>query len=270
MKRSLKNLVSLATAVAVTAISINLASATDLLEEEVQSTEVEFGTGWYIRGDIGTGIMNAEFESNIFSGSSEMGTPLTFGVAGGYQATDALRLEVGLNFFDDLGGTGRSGGNPCPTVPAVITGTCFTATDTDVSASNFMLNGYLDLKTGSGFTPYVGAGAGIAYLSWRDFTGTETCVGTVAGDCGGAGAGTTVLSSNTFVTDTSFTWAANIMAGISYDLTENAKLDIGYRYTYFGESQIADASANPGLTNSVSAGSTDVHEVRVGLRYEIW
>lgn len=266
MKRSHKILVSLAAATAIAASSAASAFATDLLEEEVISTEVEFGTGWYIRGDIGSGISNAEFESNIFSGTSELGQPITATLGAGYQASDAIRIEVGLNYFDELSGRGRSGSAPC----AAVTGNCFSETTSDVTASSFMLNGYLDLKNSTGFTPYVGAGVGLAYLSWNGFTASEFCTGAVAADCGGAGAGTSLLATNVYATDNDFALAANLMLGVSYDLTENAKIDVGYRYTYFGETDIAQASANPGLPSNITSDSMDMHEIRVGLRYEIW
>ena len=47
------------------------ASAADMLEDYEavdEVTEVEFGTGWYLRGDIGAGMGDVSLSSTILSG----------------------------------------------------------------------------------------------------------------------------------------------------------------------------------------------------------
>ena len=64
------------------------------------------------------------------------------------------------------------------------------------------------------------------------------------------------------------------MAGLSYDITENLKLDVGYRYQnidsgpmfgYDSDSQLAGASGVQAYDRGF-----ETHEIRAGLRYELW
>ncbi len=64
------------------------------------------------------------------------------------------------------------------------------------------------------------------------------------------------------------------MAGVSYDVSRNIKLDMGYKYSKIGSgNQAAFDSTN------IAAGAAGYqvvdkgfakHEVRVGLRYSLW
>ena len=64
------------------------------------------------------------------------------------------------------------------------------------------------------------------------------------------------------------------MAGVAYDLTRNFKLDLGYKYRRIEGGDMFrwdEATAALGATGAQgSHGDIDQHEVRVGLRYEIW
>jgi opacity protein-like surface antigen len=73
----------------------------------------------------------------------------------------------------------------------------------DVSAMSFMVNGYYDIKTNSGFTPYVGAG-----------------IGAIRGELSGAGS----LDGN----DTQFGY--QLILGCAYDFNKNLALDFSYRF----------------------------------------
>ncbi len=62
-----------------------------------------------------------------------------------------------------------SAATPCAIVlPSVITGlptitpqTCVGHSDSEIHRWDLLANGYLDLGTWDGFTPYIGAGAGV-------------------------------------------------------------------------------------------------------------
>ncbi len=64
------------------------------------------------------------------------------------------------------------------------------------------------------------------------------------------------------------------MAGVAMDVSKNLKIDLGYRYR-----RIAGGSMARWDATSVAAGATGTraedngfttHEVKVGLRYELW
>ena len=270
------------------------AHAADMLADDTyEYTEVEFGTGWYLRGDIGAGLAEVSVESNFVYGETDLGTPVTIGLAAGYTFAEGLRAEIGVNQFNNLAFSERTyyadcgledhdgDGSPVDipdgfggftaTAPIAVSGECYASGTAGINATSMMANLYADLGTYFGLRPYVGAGLGIAYVSWNDFTVTEHCVGTQSTDCGtGGGVGLNTRYEGTYVTEADFTWAANAMLGVSYELSRGLNLDMGYRFTYLGEAGVARAADNSGLYSDLEVGNTSVHEVRMGLRYEIW
>ena len=132
-----------------------------------------------------------------------------------------------------------------------------------------MINGYADLGTWYGITPYVGAGAGFAYNKLFGMTDTGTAftngglspVGGYLSDAGKWG----------------FAWG--LMAGLSFDVTENLKLDLGYRYLSYGKfgSGISHCLNGTGTGTGFScqgysvASTNDLasNDFRIGLRWMI-
>jgi len=110
-----------------------------------------------------------------------------------------------------------------------------------------LANAYVDLGTYNGFTPYVGAGIGGAYVKWDELTNT-TRDGSFKHEGGG---------------DWRFAYAA--MAGVSYCLTENALLDVGYRFSHINGGKMFGyaVGAGPGYDDGFNT-----HEVRGGLRWQ--
>jgi len=108
----------------------------------------------------------------------------------------------------------------------------------------------------------------VTWMRWGNLTNTSFCVdGTAL--CGGAGATTTT---HTGMDSTRFTWA--LMAGASYDISPNLKLDLGYRYRkvesgamfeFDAASQGAGATGAQGSDRGLSS-----HAINIGLRYELW
>jgi opacity protein-like surface antigen len=52
----------------------------------------------------------------------------------------------------------------------------------------FMANGYVDLGTFVGFTPYVGAGAGVTRVAWKLYNNDVSCVSVAGNVCGATSA----------------------------------------------------------------------------------
>ena len=140
---------------------------------------------------------------------------------------------------------------------------------TKLDGTIWLVNAYYDLFTTRGFTPYIGAGAGVVWnvISRRHKDDTSTCVLTSTPACA-----TQVPVSSTDVAQSvdKATFAAAAMAGVSYELTETTSLDIGYRYLYMGGTEISldipDSKGN--LDHSrLKIGDQSVHQVRAGVRF---
>ena len=102
-----------------------------------------------------------------------------------------------------------------------------------------MTNGYWNIGTFEGITPYVGAGVGFAHLSTSDQTTTV---------------GIAIESGST--TD-NLAWSLN--AGAAYELFQNNPLDINYRFINLGDFKQSVRTKYDELS---------AHEVRSGLYFK--
>ena len=89
---------------------------------------------------------------------------------------------------------------------------------TSVKTYTAMVNVYKDLGKFGNVTPYVGAGIGVAYNQMSEvyFTGNPALTNRIAGD-----------------NDIALAWS--LMAGIGYQISDRAILDVGYRYLDTGK-----------------------------------
>lgn len=116
-----------------------------------------------------------------------------------------------------------------------------------------MLNAYKDFGNFAGFVPYFGAGIGVAYNALRDITVTGV-------DWNGW--------YNYEGDKVGLAWA--LMAGVGYQISDRAIVDVGYRYIDMG-------NAGASWTNFCACGKAEMqnvkitdnaaHEFKVGLRY---
>jgi opacity protein-like surface antigen len=220
----------------------------------------EFAGGWYLRGDVGVSSYNkGKFSSPdqppaVFFGE-DLGAGSFAGVGVGYQFNGWLRADVtgeyrfskGFKVFDridfDAGG-----------VPGVTQET----THGDFTSAVFLLNGYFDLGTWSGITPFVGAGVGFARNMMSGFS--DTSLTTIAG---------VTTPSGGWFTDrdkTHFAWALH--AGLGYSVTPNLKLEMAYRYLNLGEATTGSLNCFCGATFSpIKVKELDSHDLKIGFRY---
>jgi opacity protein-like surface antigen len=247
------------------------------VEEAAEYVPVEIGSGWYLRGDVGyvfdSSIDGVDYtfidpvsllaEPASFT-SSSIDTDFAWGGGFGYRFTDYFRADATVDGFRaDFDGTTASD-ETCTGLPNDDT-TCRSENSSEVSAVSVMANGYVDLGTYVGITPYVGAGAGMSYVSWSDLNDTTYCV-----DGGGD-----VCVSDAAVDSTGhggtdgwrFTYA--LMAGVAYDISKNFKLDLGYKYRSIDGGDMFGWDS-PQTFGNGSHGNIETHEVRMGLRYELW
>ncbi|MCO5070996.1 MAG: porin family protein [Rhizobiaceae bacterium] len=247
-----------------------------VIDDAPEMVPVEVGSGWYLRGDLGY-VISSKMDNPVYriidpaSGTyslsgfqGEMDNPFTFGAGFGYHFNDLLRADLTVDGMrSGFDGRGASG-SPCS---GGLHGTgCRSESDSEMSAVSFMANGYVDLGTIAGLTPYVGAGAGYTYVSWDSLDTNYYCTGA----CGGVGL--VGQTQNGGTTDWRFTWQA--MAGVAYAINSNLKLDLGYRYRQISEGdmfkwnaaeQALGATGNKGIDGDLSQ-----HEIRIGLRYDLW
>lgn len=236
------------------------------LESAESAVPVEVGSGWYLRGDLGYAMgrrTSGDFTFSTFpaAGTSSfdaarLDSNFTYGGGIGYRFTDWLRGDMTVDHFTARFNGTTSSPSLCPQF-----GNC--ESSASLSAISFMANGYLDLGTYAGFTPYVGGGVGYTLARWGDLT--STCVGLC----------NTLLptsSTRAGLSSWRFTYAA--MAGLAYDVTPNMKVDVGYRYRNVAGGNMFNFSAGQQAAGASGAQGQfprfHQHEIRAGLRYELW
>lgn len=247
------------------------------VEQPDEYVPVEIGSGWYLRGDVsyvfskdigGVSFSTFDAEEETYSGASfssaSLDTDFAWGGGVGYRFTDYFRADATVDGFRaDFDGTTTSA-LPCVADPEDDT-SCRSTNTSSMSAVSVMANGYVDLGTFVGFTPYVGAGAGMSYVRWHGLNDSTYCVD---GDVACDSTVNAVASTGHSGTDGwRFTYA--LMAGVAYDVTKNFKVDVGYKYRSIDGGDMFGWDS-PQTIGDGSHGNIDTHELKVGLRYELW
>lgn len=210
----------------------------------------ELGTGWYLRGDIGY----VDYTPPRDIGFGVLGVlPLdgerleeTWSIGGGigYQFTNWFRADVTV---DHRFGAQFSGTRPNPTYAIG-----YIRDQADLESTTYLLNGYVDLGSWSGFTPYLGAGIGLAGNRFTNISREAWALGSLTGF--------EVLSPHT-----SYNLAWALMGGVAWNSGSGVLLDLGYRYTHVGDVRTRFHAPGPGIKTK----DIEAHEVRVGARYVI-
>lgn len=271
-----------------------LAAAADLLpappplEAPLRGSIAPEVSGWYLRGDVGVGgtrsgewtfpatpVPAASTLSERITNTSLSGSSFVdLGV--GYQVNSWLRFDLTGEFRGAVSGRGLYQGYVnSTTTPCVVGGTAgncalyqnnYTGT---VQSSVLMINGYVDLGTWYGITPFVGGGVGLAYNQTHGFTDNGLNVvgtGINTSNLPNGVASVVAYSPISDRSNTSFAWA--LMAGLGYEVTPNLRLELAYRYLDLG-------SAQTGLINCLCAQifpgfkvtKLASQDLRVGMRW---
>ena len=163
--------------------------------------------------------------------------------------------------------------------------TCTPYVTAHLNRTTPMFNAYIDLGNWWGFTPYVGAGIGVSYLqSSSAVTYNSTANGLPwAPNLGRAlwvplqwitaiwrllstpprALQFAQINPNQYAKKTTWKFSWNIMAGVSYDVTQNFKIDVHYRLLDAGSytSLPSMLTLAPGVTKELVS-----QEVRLGVR----
>lgn len=272
MKQTLKYGLAVAIALTGAANFTTLAQAADIIEPpaiELPPQPVSTG-GWYLRGDVGysstkfrgakfpTYFLNQDCEGNpgcVEEGdtghiSGKLKGSFLVGGGIGYQATDYFRTDLTLDYLTRSRFEGHTGTTCVPKDENESKYSCSTSDSGKMSALSLMANAYIDIANINGFTPYVGAGIGGTRVKYGSFSKATGAKDWPIEDVAGA-------------SSWRFTWA--LMAGASYDLTQNLKLDAGYRFRHVNGGKMHDGWDSNGAAYDKGL---NIHDVRVGLRYQ--
>lgn len=228
-------------------------------------------SGWYLRGDVGVGaydhpdlrssfdegfeVPNAHFDQQsigdaAFAGAGigyQFNSWLRFDVTGEYRT--AVSLSSVQSYDCSAFGCGDEFGNT----------RAFDKYSGTVQSTVALFNAYADVGTWYGVTPFVGAGVGGAFNHVSSITDV--------GVNGPSGFGVGGFGFSRAKDTTNLAWA--VMAGLSYAVTPNLKLELGYRYLDMG-----NVSSNPIVCQNTGACGNEVQrihlssqDVRLGMRW---
>ena len=104
----------------------------------------------------------------------------------------------------------------------------------ETKAYGFFINGYYDIGTFNGFTPYVGAGIGYSWLKDK----------------------ITDVSFDRVYNTKDHDWGYNVGCGVAYNVQDNTAITLGYRYEDLGE-----------IKEDWVKTTFKGHKISLGLRY---
>jgi opacity protein-like surface antigen len=216
-----------------------------VVDEAPEYVPVEVGSGWYLRGDVAylpkDSYRHVDF-SSAGTSVSQRERPVFASIGVGYHFNDYLRGDFNLGFLP---------GNKADTTTndAAGAGTA----NVENRGATAMVNGYVDLGTYVGITPYVGAGVGV-FQSRHSFDINYT----------GANPADSVSASGR---KTQYSFAYSLDAGLAYQISRNLVLDLGYQYLSAPDAEY-DSIDSPSV-HTVHKG-IDSHQIKLGLRYDLW
>lgn len=250
---------------------------------------VEFASGWYVRGDIAYAQETFPkvapafavdplqppilLPATLLNPSRSLLNSFSAGAGTGYKVNNWFRTDLILDYRPEVqaGFVGPPVSMPyCITSISPAPGTnfpvpsgwdqCTPRLNTEIHRWDLLANGYIDLATWQGFTPYIGAGMGVTWarikqsVNWFMSNGLPYQVNT------GGFYFNYDRSQGTMTYN--FAWA--LMAGLSIAVADHVQLDAGYRFLNLGTVSGISAATGAQTTQRVIA-----NEVRAGLRYMI-
>jgi len=250
---------------------------------------IDFGGNWYIRGDVGVASYSTSRWSQVDTSlrpenqllssgflSKSIQEPAFIDVGVGYQFNQWFRADVTAEYRTAVGMRGvfhesvftpncGSDGFGNPVNCAFYGQNVYPGT---LQSTVVMFNGYADLGTWYGLTPYIGAGLGLARHAMSGFTDSGYAWNGTAFVNGFPNGPLTPVANSPISdkTQTNFAWA--LMAGLSYSITPNLKLDLGYRYMNLGDIASGPINCLCGqITQGFKVKELTSNEVRIGVRW---
>jgi len=192
------------------------------------------GENYYAK--LNAGVSHGLKAGGNFSGS-KLGNVGVYGFAAGYKLNENFRIDLGFDYRGSYKNKVTSNG--------------VTASN-KVKSYAAMVNVYYDIGEFNKFTPYVGAGLGVAYNK----TGATSIT---------LGNQTASVSKGK---KTNFAW--KLIAGASYAVDPNVDISLQYQYANLGKFSTGTKETANGKSASVKAGTGNVkaHEVLLGVTYK--
>lgn len=266
--RSVKVVTIAATAMVVTTAAM-AADLPPIMPMQVRAPVVteDFG-GWYLRGDVGVGSQRfREFnhhqtnEAFVWPASwridqKDIKDTAFVGFGVGYQFNNFFRGDLTGEYRTSS--KGKAIGSYTEFCPS---GRCFDVYDFDHQASVFLANIYADLGTWWCLTPFIGAGVGTA----RHQISAIHDVGFISDGTTGFGFAT--------ADKTTWTLAWAVHAGLAYSVSNNLKLEVGYRFLSMGTPETGIVNCNSagcagnGPKAFYSLSDFQSHDLKIGMRW---
>lgn len=223
------------------------------------------------------------------AGFADQEGPGVFSVFAGRYITPSLRMELGIDLRAAQGigrslqSYGAAFSEPTTAGPVgsndINVYNVTRSDDVKVRTNTLMINAYYDFNRGGRITPYVGAGLGLSVMRvTRNSSEASVCsYGLNDNDlathvaCFGGGGSTmppaALLTGS--AAESQLGLAASLMAGASVAIGPRTHWDIGYRLMWQGSTA---SIGLPGLggTNTIKVGDRLDHEIRTGLRFDVW
>ncbi|MCI4677186.1 outer membrane beta-barrel protein [Rhodoblastus acidophilus] len=205
-------------------------------------------SGFYLRGDVGVGINEASSLNSTFGTGATLASlgawdgPVNVGDSGvidfgvGYQFNPWFRADLTASYISGASYNSKvfyqytGGGSNCPVGGAT---TCGDNYNGQVRTALFLANGYLDVGTWMGVTPYVGGGIGFAAYGMNGVTDISMSQPNGYG-----------LAPN--YSGTNFAW--DLTAGLGFHVTPNMLVDMSYRYVNMGKYSTGAIACNGGAS----------------------
>jgi opacity protein-like surface antigen len=213
--------------------------------EALPEPNLTFGSGWYLRGDMtATDDAKPAVLGTLDTSRAQRDWNYGFGGGVGYKVNSYFRLDLTGDYL-----------GPQKTVRTFYDDDATFAVKANLRRFDALANGYIDLGNWYGFTPYVGAGVGFAGVR---LDGSYEFNAPLSGGY--------LYDKVPGKTRYDFAWAA--MAGVSYGITQNLLIDVGYRYLDLGTYEVPRYAVSP-FNVGVKTDLTS-HQIRAGLRYMIY
>jgi opacity protein-like surface antigen len=258
---------------------------------------------WYIRGDIGTGFKHSGTIGTEGLPASVLQPKdwhelSILSVGFGRYITPSLRTEFTLDYrtprnlasgsktLPDISRSGRAADTSSPSGATIVNiqtniYSGLQNENTDYQNSTFLVSAFYDFNRDGRLKPYVGAGIGLArhelhrngnitytcYDGYQTSSDTGTPINVGCAVTTGVPALQSSYVTNTSKTATGWGLAAQVSAGITYDLTPRTHWDTGYRMLW--------QSGRLGIASSDGASTVRIndrfdHELRTGIRWDLW
>jgi len=236
---------------------------------QYQPVVVATPTGsWYLRGDIGVGMQGfSEFDHSQTNPAfgwppswtivqQDIQDTSIFGFGVGYEMNNWLRFDVTGEYRTKA--AFRVTGSYTDFCGSPSVGTCFDVNSGNFSSAVFLANAYVDLGTWWCLTPFIGVGVGSA----RNTISGMQDNGIISN--GSVGFGYSAGD------NTSWNLAWDVQAGLTYNVNNNLKIDLSWRYLNLGSPISAvvncqNTSACPGAFYTFKDMTSQ--DFRIGFRW---